>query len=688
MNRKHISTNLATAKRKRSSLLQKHRFCTVALVIMTSVVILFGCMHHNDSKKPVPVTVTVKGDTHVTVNEPKTLSVEKGVKWSAIKDKVKVSYAEGFELSGWKIGSASGADIKDDTGFNEDTIVFAVSKQKTPPTPDQPPLSKITITVQGDAHVTVNEPKSLPVEKGVKWSAIKDKVKVSYAEGFELSGWKIGTVSGADIKDDTVFNEDTIVFAVSKNINERTYTVRHLQQNVSGNDYTLVKEASQAGIKGAPTTAVAETYQGFTALTFSQVPIADDNSTVVEIKYNRNSIALKLNLDGGTITPPLEGGTFLKGRFDALVSIAEPKKTGYKFDKWEPELPKKFPSQSPSTVYTAKWKQLRITIQGDERIAATALGTTLPVAYNATWADIEAAATEKAVLKAEWGTDDYEIYQWRLTDANGKRLETTHVFTDDATVYAVTNYKSFNINGSILDAYPNGKAPRGSIIIPPNITIIDSNAFAGASELTNIILPQELREIRENAFASCTKLTAITIPEKVTKIDNLTFSHCTSLSKLTVDPKNKDFSSEGDILYTKNKTKLLRAVFTLKEVHTIPDTVTEIGPSAFEECSQLASIILPIRLTAIKDNAFHRCSNLKEVKLPNKLEEIGQEVFLNCTSAVITLDKKITKIEPGSFGYDAASFCKEVRIPNGTTFDHIVTKVKNAGYPEERIKRY
>ena len=688
MNRKHISTNLATAKRKRSSLLQKHRFCTVALVIMTSVVILFGCMHHNDSKKPVPVTVTVKGDTHVTVNEPKTLSVEKGVKWSAIKDKVKVSYAEGFKPSGWKIGTVSGADIKDDTGFNEDTIVFAVSKQKTPPTPDQPPLSKITITVQGDAHVTVNEPKTLSVEKGVKWSAIKDKVKVSYAEGFKPSGWKIGTVSGADIKDDTVFNEDTTVFAVSKNINERTYRVRHLQQNVSGNDYTLVKEASQAGMKGEPTTAVAETYQGFTALAFSQVPIADDNSTVVEIKYNRNIITLEFNLDHGSTTTSLEEGKFLKGRFGAPVSIADPTKADYKFDKWEPELPKKFPSQSPSTVYTAKWKQLRITIQGDERIAATALGTTLPVAYNATWADIEAAATEKAVLKTEWGTDDYEIYQWRLTDANGKRLETTHVFTDDATVYAVTNYKSFNINGSILDAYPNGKAPRGSIIIPPNITIIDSNAFAGASELTNIILPQELREIRENAFASCTKLTAITIPEKVTKIDNLTFSHCTSLSKLTVDPKNKDFSSEGDILYTKNKTKLLRAAFTLKEVHTIPDTVTEIGPSAFEECSQLASIILPIRLTAIKDNAFHRCSNLKEVKLPNKLEEIGQEVFLNCTSAVITLDKKITKIEPGSFGYDAASFCKEVRIPNGTTFDHIVTKVKNAGYPEERIKRY
>lgn len=601
MNRKHISTNLATAKHTRSSLLQKHRFCTVALVIMTSAVMLFGCRHHNDSKKPVPVTVTV--------------------------------------------------------------------------------------TVKGDAHVTVN-PKALSVEKGSKWAAIKGKISVRYAEGFDALSWKIGTASGADIKDDAIFNEDTTVFAVSKNINERKYTVRHLQQNVSGNDYTLVKEASQAGIKGAPTSAAAETYQGFTALPVTQVPIADDNSTVVEIKYNRNIITLKLNLDGGTITPPLEGGIFLKGRFDAPVSIAEPKKTGYKFDKWEPELPKKFPSQSPSTVYTAKWKQLRITIQGDERIAATALGTTLSVAYNATWADVEAAATEKAVLKAEWGTDDYEIYQWRLTDANGKRLETTHIFTDDATVYAVTNYKSFNINGNILDAYPNGKAPRGSIIIPPNITIIDSNAFSGASELTNIILPQELREIRENAFYACTKLTAMNIPAAVTDINTQAFFECSNLGTLTVDPKNNTYASQDNILYTKDKTKLLCAAFTLEHITTIPSSVEEIGHVAFLGRQKLLSITLPNNLKVINRSAFLSCSNLKELIIPDSVTTLIEEAFVGCTSAVITLGKNITKIEPWTFGYNAASFCKEVRIPNGATFDHIVTKVKNAGYPEERIKRY
>jgi len=604
MNRKHISTNLATAKRKRSSLLQKHRFCTVALVIMTSIVMLFGCRHHNDSKKLLP----------------------------------------------------------------------------------------ITITVQGDAHVTVNEPKTLSVEKGVKWSAIKDKVKVSYAEGFKPSGWKIGTVSGADIKDDTVFNEDTTVFAVSKNINERTYRVRHLQQNVSGNEYTPAKEESQAGMKGEPTTAVAETYQGFTALAFSQVPIADDNSTVVEIKYNRNSIALKLNLDGGTITPPLEGGTFLKGRFDAPVSIAEPKRTGYKFDKWEPELPKKFPSQNPSTVYTAKWKQLRITIQGDERIAATALGTTLPVAYNATWADIEAAATEKAVLKAEWGTDDYEIYQWRLTDANGKRLETTYVFTDDMTVYAVTNYKKdkFKKGHDIktLDGYEGGDKPKGAIIIPEEYTAIGPDAFRECSDITNVTLPNTLEKIGEHAFYACTKLTAMNIPEKVTAINATAFLGCSNLGTLTVDPKNNTYASQDNILYTKDKTKLLCAAFTLEHVTTIPSSVEEIGHVAFLGRQKLLSITLPNNLKVINRSAFLSCSNLKELIIPDSVTTLIEEAFVGCTSAVITLGKNITKIEPWAFGYGAASFCKEVRIPNGATFDHIVTKVKNAGYPEERIKRY
>jgi hypothetical protein len=604
MNRKHISTNLATAKRKRSSLLQKHRFCTVALVIMTSVVMLFGCRNHNDSKKPVPVTVTVKGDAHVTVNEPKTLSVE----------------------------------------------------------------------------------------KGVKWSAIKDKVKVSYAEGFEPFGWKIGTVSGADIKDDTVFNEDTTVFAVSKNINERTYRVRHLQQNVSDNEYTPAKEESKTGMKGELTTAIAETYQGFTAQAIAQVPIADDNSTVVEIKYNRNIITLEFNLDHGSTTTSLEEGKFLKGRFGAPVSIADPTKADYKFDKWEPELPKKFPSQNPSTVYTAKWKQLRITIQGDERIAATSLGTTLTVAYKATWADIEEKAEEKTVLKDEWNTGDYEIYQWRLTDANGKRLETTHVFTDDATVYAVTNYKKdkFKKGGhdlKTLDGY-EGDKPKGAIIIPEEYTAIDSNAFKECSDITNVTLPNELAEIGKKAFFKCTKLTAIRLPATVAKIDAEAFLECSNLGTLTVDPKNNTYASQDNILYTKDKTKLLCAAFTLEHVTTIPSSVEEIEPFAFAGRQKLLSITLPNNLKIIREITFVGCSKLEHILIPDSVTNIGDSAFSQCTSAVITLGKGITEIEANVFGYDNSYYCKEVKIPKGAEFNHIVTMVKNAGYPEERIKRY
>lgn len=603
MNRKHISTNLATAKRKRSSLLQKHRFCTVALVIMTSVVMLFGCRNHNDSKKPVPVTVTVKGDAHVTVNEPKTLSVE----------------------------------------------------------------------------------------KGVKWSAIKDKVKVSYAEGFEPFGWKIGTVSGADIKDDTVFNEDTTIFAVSKNINERTYRVRHLQQNVSDNEYTPAKEESKTGMKGELTTAIAETYQGFTAQAIAQVPIADDNSTVVEIKYNRNIITLEFKLDHGSTTTSLEEGKFLKGRFGAPVSIADPTKEDYKFDRWTPVLPATFPIENPSTVYTAKWTQPRITIQGDERIAAASLGAALTVAYKATWADIEEKAEEKTVLKDEWNTGDYEIYQWRLTDATGKRLEPTHVFTDDATVYAVTNYKKDKFKKGLdiktLDGY-EGDKPKGAIIIPEEYTAIGPDAFRECSDITNVTLPNTLEKIGEHAFYACTKLTAMNIPEKVTAINATAFLGCSNLGTLTVDPKNNTYASQDNILYTKDKTKLLCAAFTLEHVTTIPSSVEEIGHVAFLGRQKLLSITLPNNLKVINRSAFLSCSNLKELIIPDSVTTLIEEAFVGCTSAVITLGKNITKIEPWAFGYGAASFCKEVRIPNGAEFNHIVTMVKTAGYPEERIKRY
>lgn len=526
----------------------------------------------------------------------------------------------------------------------------------------------ITIKVEGDQYITIKKPetKSLTVARGSKWAAIKGKIEISCHDDYDLSGWKLNNASGTAVTDETVFNNDSVVFAVSAKKPGKKYYVHHLLQNVNDDNYTHNTQDDQTlrGDVGTDTKAAANSYPGFTAQSFDQKKIAADNTTVVEIKYDRKNITLTFELDGGTTTSLASGNT-LTGRFGAPVPMTDPKKTNYIFAGWQPALGKTFPPEDGT--YTAQWTKPKITIRGDERIKADTLGT-IEVNGNATWADVEAQATTKAILKDDWPAADYEIYEWRLNDRNGEKLDVTYTFTKDTTVYAVTNYKSFNIaaDGKTLDADPDGKVPKGSIIIPENITVIDSNAFVRAAELTNVILPEKLEEIRENAFNSCKKLTAIDIPAKVTKIDKTAFTECPKLATFTVHADNATYHAEGNIIYSKDKKKLVRATPALKEARNIPASVIE-----------------------IEDYAFQQCSNLKEVNLPRSLKTIGEEAFLGCTASVITIvGNELITINGGAFGYNDASWCQKVRIPKGAEFNNIVTKVKAVNYPEERIERY
>ncbi|UTD12931.1 leucine-rich repeat protein [Treponema denticola] len=82
----------------------------------------------NESSQPTTVTITVEGDTNVTVNEPKTIEVAKGTKWSEVKLKVKVSYTPGYEAAGFKLDSESGPDLEDSYSFNTNKTIFVLSR--------------------------------------------------------------------------------------------------------------------------------------------------------------------------------------------------------------------------------------------------------------------------------------------------------------------------------------------------------------------------------------------------------------------------------------------------------------------------------------------------------------------------------------------------------------------------------
>ncbi|MDR2505914.1 MAG: leucine-rich repeat domain-containing protein [Oscillospiraceae bacterium] len=87
----------------------------------------------------------------------------------------------------------------------------------------------------------------------------------------------------------------------------------------------------------------------------------------------------------------------------------------------------------------------------------------------------------------------------------------------------------------------------------------------------------------------------------------------------------------------------------------LPDSVEEIGMSAFSGCNQLWTIELPASLRKIGYGAFESCFWLESVVLPNSVEEIGDSAFFGClVMNNITLSENLRSIGMSAFALDNA----------------------------------
>ena len=132
---------------------------------------------------------------------------------------------------------------------------------------------------------------------------------------------------------------------------EVEFTVKHYQQNVSNDEYTLADTETKKGYTASAVgDGLAKTdYTGFYSLLYdTTTEIAADGSTVVEIYYDRYYYLMNFNLDGGYGVEPIYA------RFGAPISVDTPTKPGYTFESWTPSIPAVMPDHN--TSYTASWK--------------------------------------------------------------------------------------------------------------------------------------------------------------------------------------------------------------------------------------------------------------------------------------------------------------------------------------------
>jgi uncharacterized repeat protein (TIGR03803 family) len=228
--------------------------------------------------------------------------------------------------------------------------------------------------------------------------------------------------------------------------------------------------------------------------------------------------------------------------------------------------------------------------------------------------------------------------------------------------YGVTNVTfGSGVTNIGVDAF-YGCSSLTSVTIPGSVTNVGTYAFSYCHSLTNAIIENGVTSLGADAFYACSKLNAITIPGSVTNIGNSAFYACTSLTAITVDTNNPAYSSAAGVLFNQSQTMLILCPEAVGGSYTVPDSVTNIGNSAFQSCSSLGNVFIGSSVQSIGNSAFQSCTSLTSIVIPNSVISIGNNAFSSCIGLTnITIGNSVTSI--GDAAFYGCSSLSSVAIP-------------------------
>ena len=179
------------------------------------------------------------------------------------------------------------------------------------------------------------------------------------------------------------------------------------------------------------------------------------------------------------------------------------------------------------------------------------------------------------------------------------------------------------------------------------------------------IIPEGTEKINPYSFEDVEGLTTVVIPKSVVKIDkDHLWSSLSGVTKIIVEEGNERYDSRNNcnaIIETESNTLVAGCASTV-----IPDTVEEIGESAFFGCKGLTSVVIPNSVTSIGEHAFQYCRDLTSVVIPNGVTSIEEYTFCNCEGLTsVEIPNSVTSI--GEDAFNGCTSLTSVTIPEGVT---------------------
>ena len=182
-------------------------------------------------------------------------------------------------------------------------------------------------------------------------------------------------------------------------------------------------------------------------------------------------------------------------------------------------------------------------------------------------------------------------------------------------------------------------------------------AYNGSS--LNVVISDEyegkpVRAVSSDAFIS-SNIVSVYIPDSVTEIGETAFKGCTYLKTVNI----------GDGVISIGQEAFSDCISLTNII--IPDKTTVISAYAFFNCISLKEAVIGNQVTTIEDSAFENCTALADVTLGKNIKSISARAFYSCSSLKsIEMPDTLTTIENYAFYYCSA--LSDISIPDGITY--------------------